>query len=55
MKSVIPRDGDPAAHTVDIDTARGLLYLQRYQSMAAPPVPLANFDRPAFAKLATRK
>lgn len=48
VKSVIPRDGDPAAHTVDIDTARGLLYLQRYQSMAAPAAPLSYFEKPTF-------
>jgi choice-of-anchor B domain-containing protein len=29
VKSVAPRSGDLAAHTLDIDTARGLLYLQR--------------------------
>ncbi|HEU4775425.1 MAG TPA: choice-of-anchor B family protein [Telluria sp.] len=48
VKSVIPRDGDPAAHTVDIDTARGLLYLQRYQSLAAPAALTSYFDKPAF-------
>ena len=29
VTSVVPRDGQLAAHSVDIDTARGLLYLQR--------------------------
>jgi choice-of-anchor B domain-containing protein len=29
VKSVVPQDGELAAHSVDIDVARGLLYLQR--------------------------
>lgn len=45
VKSVIPRDGDPAAHTIDIDTARGLLYLQRDLSNAAT-APALNLDKP---------
>jgi choice-of-anchor B domain-containing protein len=36
VRSVTPRDGHLAAHTVDIDTARGLLYLQRVTNQAAP-------------------
>jgi hypothetical protein len=36
VRSVIPRDGQPAAPTLDIDTARGLLYLQRITDLAAP-------------------
>jgi len=36
VRSVVPRDGQLAAHTVDIDTARGLLYLQRVTNLAAP-------------------
>ena len=35
VKSVIPRDGRLAAHTLDIDTTRGLLYLQRRNSSPA--------------------
>jgi len=44
VKSVIPRDGDPTAHTIDIDTARGLLYLQRDLSNAAT-APGMNLDK----------
>lgn len=36
VKSVVPRDGQLAAHTLDIDVQRGLLYLQRLSSLAAP-------------------
>ncbi len=36
VKSVVPRDGELAAHTLDIDTARGLLYLQRVTDLHAP-------------------
>ncbi|MCV2368310.1 LVIVD repeat-containing protein [Roseateles oligotrophus] len=36
VKSVTPHDGELAAHTVDIDSARGLLYLQRETNLAAP-------------------
>lgn len=42
VRSFIPRDGQLNAHTLDIDPATGLLYLQRYTSLAAPtnrPVP----------------
>ena len=35
VRSVTPRDGLLAAHTLDIDTARGLLYLQRRNSSPA--------------------
>ncbi len=35
VRSVTPRDGELAAHTVDIDVARGLLYLQRESSLPA--------------------
>ncbi len=48
VKSVTPRDGILAAHSLDIDTARGLLYLQRRNSStllnSSRPAPL--FDRP---------
>ena len=44
VKSVTPRDGLLPAHTLDIDTARGLLYLQRRSSSPAlAPDPF--FDR----------
>ncbi|MBC7453691.1 MAG: choice-of-anchor B family protein [Massilia sp.] len=44
VKSVTPRDGFLPAHTLDIDTARGLLYLQRRNSSPAlAPDPF--FDR----------
>lgn len=49
VKSVTPRDGSLPAHTVDIDTARGLLYLQRRSNLAAPaaaPMRPALFDNP---------
>jgi choice-of-anchor B domain-containing protein len=49
VKSVMPRDGSPTAHTVDIDTARGLLYLQRRSNLAAPAsaaMPPKLFDNP---------
>lgn len=49
VKSVTPRDGSLTAHTVDIDTVRGLLYLQRRSNLAAPaaaPTPAALFDNP---------
>jgi choice-of-anchor B domain-containing protein len=36
VKSVMPRDGQLAAHTLDIDTARGLLVLQRVTDLGAP-------------------
>ena len=36
VRSVPPRDGQLAAHALDIDTARGLLYLQRVTHLAAP-------------------
>lgn len=45
VKSITPHDGMLTAHTVDIDTARGLLYLQRRLN-GPPPTPLASFDRP---------
>ena len=50
VKSVTPRDGSMTAHTLDIDTARGLLYLQRRSNLLPPPVPLTPtplFDNPA--------
>jgi choice-of-anchor B domain-containing protein len=34
VKSVVPHDGQLAAHSVDIDVARGLLYLQRESNLA---------------------
>lgn len=48
VKSLVPRDGSLTAHTVDIDMARGLMYLQRTLNMAAP-VPLASFSKPGNA------
>lgn len=36
VRSVVPRDGELAAHTLDIDSARGLLYLQRVTDLPAP-------------------
>lgn len=36
VKTFTPRDGQLAAHTVDIDTARGLLYLQRATNHPEP-------------------
>ncbi|MES2019066.1 MAG: choice-of-anchor B family protein [Pseudomonadota bacterium] len=50
VKSVTPRDGQLAAHTVDIDTARGLLYLMRRTNLPAPgatPAPPRLFDKPS--------
>lgn len=48
VKSITPKDGQLTAHTIDIDTPRGLMYLQRRQSGAAPapPAPAAAFERP---------
>jgi choice-of-anchor B domain-containing protein len=42
--SVAPNSGGLAAHTVDIDTARGLLYLQREVDGPAPAVAPAGAD-----------
>ncbi len=50
VKSFTPRDGTMRAHTIDIDTVRGLAYLQRPNSVAPPtPAPIAAplFDAPA--------
>jgi choice-of-anchor B domain-containing protein len=44
VRSVTPRDGQLAAHTLDIDTGRGLLYLQRLTSLSAPAA--AGTSRP---------
>lgn len=49
VKSVTPRDGTLAAHSIDIDTARGLLYLQRRNTSPAlspSPLPAPLFDNP---------
>ncbi len=46
VKSVTPRDGSLTAHTVDIDTVRGLLYLQRRSNLAAPATPIPLFSKP---------
>jgi choice-of-anchor B domain-containing protein len=48
VKSVTPRDGSLTAHTLDIDTVRGLLYLQRRSNLPPPPSPAmqALFDNP---------
>lgn len=46
VKSVTPRDGSLTAHTIDIDTARGLLYLQRRSNL--PPVPVSPTPSPLF-------
>lgn len=48
VKSVVPHDLELAAHTVDIDTVRGLLYLQRETSLAAPAVPTGDGPQRAF-------
>ena len=52
VKSFTPRDGALRSHTIDIDTVRGLAYLQRPNSVAPPPAaalaaPL--FDAPGGA------
>lgn len=45
VRSIPPHDGQLYAHTVDIDPATGLLYLQRYTQMAAPSDhPLPHHD-----------
>lgn len=36
VRSFTPRDGQLNAHTLDIDPATGLLYLQRYSNLPAP-------------------
>lgn len=36
VRSIVPRDGSLPSHTLGIDTARGLLYLQRYSNLPAP-------------------
>ncbi len=47
VRSFTPRDGLLNAHTLDIDPASGLLYLQRYTSQAAPGErPLPHDDEP---------
>lgn len=47
IRSFTPRDGQLNAHTLDIDPATGLLYLQRYSSLAAPgEPPLPHDDEP---------
>ncbi len=40
VKSFTPRDGTLRSHTIDIDTVRGLAYIQRPTSVA-PPAPIA--------------
>ncbi len=50
VKSVVPRDGQLASHTVDIDTARGLLYLQRVTNLAAPAPSPAGLPAPLYDK-----
>ena len=51
IKSVVPHDGSLTAHTVDIDTARGLLYLQRRSNLMAPASAALPrlFDKPGAA------
>ena len=54
VKSFAPRDGALRSHTIDIDTVRGLAYIQRPTSKAPPvPVPAAIaaplFDAPGAA------
>ncbi len=44
VKSVTPRDGRLNAHTVDIDPDRGLMFVQRYTSLAAPPLAQGSRD-----------
>jgi choice-of-anchor B domain-containing protein len=52
VKSFAPRDGTLRAHTIDIDTTRGLAYLQRPFSVAPPaPAPIGAplLDAPGAA------
>jgi choice-of-anchor B domain-containing protein len=60
VTSITPRDTELAAHTIDIDTARGLLYLQRESSLAAPvaqglALPMALATGPVKASFASEK
>lgn len=49
VKSVTPRDGELAAHSLDIDTARGLLYLQRESNnVASGSIPKSPPADPTF-------
>lgn len=48
VTSVVPRDRQLAAHTVDIDTARGLLYLQRESNTPGSPDFVAPRDQQSF-------
>lgn len=47
VKSFIPKDGTMRSHTIDIDTVRGLAYIQRRNNGAAP-VPLAPLKEKSF-------
>jgi choice-of-anchor B domain-containing protein len=52
VKSFAPRDGTLRSHTIDIDTTRGLAYLQRPISVAPPvpaPLPAPLMDGPGAA------
>jgi choice-of-anchor B domain-containing protein len=47
VRSFTPRDGQLNAHTLDIDPATGLLYLQRYTNLPAPGgQPLPHDEEP---------
>ncbi len=54
VKSFRPRDGILTSHTIDIDTVRGLAYIQRPESNSPPaaapaPLPGALYDGPGAA------
>ncbi len=52
VKSFTPRDGELRSHTIDIDTVRGLAYIQRPHSFPPPapaPLPAPLFDGPGAA------
>lgn len=53
VKSVVPHDGELPAHTLDIDTARGLLYLQREGNGAHPHAAPPRRARDARAQQAS--
>ena len=55
VKSVMPHDGEMPAHTVDIDTSRGLLYLQREQNGQHGSIPFASSAIAKTKELLTRK
>ncbi|QYF92789.1 hypothetical protein KY495_18990 [Massilia sp. PAMC28688] len=46
VKSFTPQDGRLTAHTIDIDTVRGLAYIQRRNGTAVTPVQGPLYDSP---------